>query len=176
MVLMEDKKQQTQPKQEQKKTAEPIQQTPREQPQDPKDAQIKDLINTLQRLQAEFENYKKRIQKEQTEFAKLANENLIVELLPILDNFNLALKQTKAQDNFSKGVELIYSQLIDLLEKKGLQKIVTGEKYNVHLHEALLQEVSDKEKGTILEELQSGYKLNEKIIRLAKVKISAGKK
>ncbi|MBS3176245.1 nucleotide exchange factor GrpE [Candidatus Woesearchaeota archaeon] len=173
---MEDKKQQTQPKQEQKKTAEPIQQTPREQPQDPKDAQIKDLINTLQRLQAEFENYKKRIQKEQTEFAKLANENLIVELLPILDNFNLALKQTKAQDNFSKGVELIYSQLIDLLEKKGLQKIVTGEKYNVHLHEALLQEVSDKEKGTILEELQSGYKLNEKIIRLAKVKISAGKK
>src|SRR3989338_1298190 len=168
---MEDKKQQTQPKQEQKKTAEPIQQTPREQPQDPKDAQIKDLINTLQRLQAEFENYKKRIQKEQTEFAKLANENLIVELLPILDNFNLALKQTKAQDNFSKGVELIYSQLIDLLEKKGLQKIVTGEKYNVHLHEALLQEVSDKEKGTILEELQSGYKLNEKIIRLAKVKI-----
>jgi len=176
VVLMEDKKQQTQPKQEQKKTAEPIQQTPREQPQDPKDAQIKDLINTLQRLQAEFENYKKRIQKEQTEFAKLANENLIVELLPILDNFNLALKQTKAQDNFSKGVELIYSQLIDLLEKKGLQKIVTGEKYNVHLHEALLQEVSDKEKGTILEELQSGYKLNEKIIRLAKVKISAGKK
>ena len=176
MVLMEDKKQQTQPKQEQKKTAEPIQQTPREQPQDPKDAQIKDLINTLQRLQAEFENYKKRIQKEKTEFAKLANENLIVELLPILDNFNLALKQTKAQDNFSKGVELIYSQLIDLLEKKGLQKIVTGEKYNVHLHEALLQEVSDKEKGTILEELQSGYKLNEKIIRLAKVKISAGKK
>ena len=186
---MEDKKdtkQETkQPMHETQELKKP-QETKQEKKQDPKqedtnkpnekEEKIKELINDLQRLQAEFENFKKRTRKEQEQYTKYANESLIYTLLPIIDNFELALKQKKPEDNFTKGIELIYSQLFELLEKQGLKKIEAKGKYNPQLHEALLQEHSDKEKDTILEELQSGYRLGDKIIRAAKVKISAGKK
>ncbi len=139
---------------------------------DPKDQKIKELTESLQRLQAEFENFKKRTDKEKQDFCKYAEKELMVELLPVLDNFELALKNTKDNSEFIKGVELIYAQLVSGLEKKGLKIIETQGKFDPHKHEVLLQEESDKDSGEILEELQKGYQLNETILRTAKVKVS----
>jgi molecular chaperone GrpE len=139
---------------------------------DPKDQKIIELTESLQRLQAEFENFKKRTDKEKQDFCKYAEKELMIELLPVLDNFELALKNTKDNSEFIKGVELIYVQLVSGLEKKGLKIIETQGKFDPHKHEVLLQEESDKDSGEILEELQKGYQLNETILRTAKVKVS----
>ncbi len=134
-----------------------------------------ELIEHLQRLQAEFENFKKRTLAETQNTIKFANKSLIKELLPILDNFQLAF-QNKESKEFVKGVELIYSQLFSILEDNGLKKIDCKGKFDPYKHEVLLTEESEKETDTILEELQSGYELNGSILRPAKVKISKNKK
>jgi len=126
----------------------------------------KNYLEDLQRLQAEFDNYRKRVDKEKQELYKFADEKLIISLLDILDDFELALKH-----NQDKGVEMIYSKLYSLLEKKGLKLIKAKGKFNPEIHEALIQE-QGSEGGIILEELQKGYTLNEKVIRPSKVKIS----
>ncbi len=126
-----------------------------------------DLTDTLQRLQAEFENYRKRIEKECAEFRQYANRQLIEDLLPLLDNFDLALKTHP-----DEGFILIYSQLFDLLSRYGLRKISCEGKFNPKFHEALLQEESQKEQGTILEELQKGYIVGDAVLRPARVKIA----
>ncbi|MBN2112371.1 nucleotide exchange factor GrpE [Candidatus Woesearchaeota archaeon] len=158
-------------KQENKKTAEEKTQ----EPEKPKDS-TKELIETLQRVQADFENYKKRVEKEKKEFTKIACSGIISEILPILDTFELALKNTDDKEEFTKGVEMIYSQLFSTLEKIGLKPIESeGKKFDPYLHEALMQEESDKEEGTVIEEFQKGYLLNGKVIRHSKVKISKKK-
>jgi len=134
---------------------------------------ITELTDTLQRLQAEFENYKKRIEKEKVEFLSYAKADLIAKLLPILDSFELALKNTTDKDKFIKGVELIFAQLYSLLESEGLKPInALGEKFNPYKHEVLMKQESDKEEDTVLEEMQKGYMLNDKILRHSKVKVS----
>ena len=143
--------------------------------QDEKDKKVQDLTNTLQKLQAEFENYKKRIEKEKQDFINFANEQLIMKILPIIDSFELALQNTKCEDEFVKGIKLIYTQLFSALEAIGVKKInALGEKFDPYMHEVMLQEKSDKEEGIIIEELQKGYLLGDKVIRHAKVKISKG--
>ncbi|MBW3015488.1 nucleotide exchange factor GrpE [Candidatus Woesearchaeota archaeon] len=133
---------------------------------------IKELTETLQRLQADFENYKKRVEKEKQENINSASRNIITKLLPILDNFELALKADKNSDDFVKGIELIYSELFEILENEGLKRIeATNKEFDPYLHEALLVEESDKE-NIVLEELQKGYMLNGKVIRHTKVKVS----
>jgi len=139
---------------------------------DPKDKKIQELTESLQRLQAEFENYKKYIEKDKALFLKYSKADMIEKLLPILDSFELSLKHTSNKEEFVKGIELIYSQLHSLLEKEGLKKIQANDKLNPHLHEVLLKEESDKEEDTILEELQSGYMLGDKVLRCSKVKVS----
>lgn len=140
---------------------------------DEKVAKIGELTDTLQRLQAEFENYRKYVEKTKIDFQKYASAELIKELLPILDSFELALRNTADKEKFIKGVELIYSQLYSLLEGEGLKQIQSeGKKFDPHLHEVLLKEKSDKEEDIILEELQKGYMLNDKVLRYAKVKVS----
>jgi molecular chaperone GrpE len=140
---------------------------------DPRDQKIKELTETLQRLQAEFENYKKRVDKENSDFKRCAKKDLVERMLPFLDSFELALKNRKANDTFTKGIELLYAQFYSILESEGLRKIDSaGKKFDPYKHEALLQEESDKEEGTILEELQKGYLLHDKIIRFAKVKVA----
>lgn len=130
------------------------------------------LLDTLQRLQAEFENYKKRTEKEKSEFVKFSNSNLISKLLPILDNFELALKNKHKKDDFIQGTEMIYNEFIQILKEIGLEKIqAQNQKFDPYLHEALLQEKSNKD-NIVLEELQTGYKLNDKVLRHTKVKIS----
>ncbi len=141
---------------------------------DPKDTKIKELTENLQRLQADFENFQKRTEKQCQEFSKFANQELIKDILPILDNFELALKNTEDKDKLVKGVEMIFSQLHDILEKQGLKPIQTENKtFDPNIHEALMSAPAEQDK-IILEEFQKGYILNEKVIRHSKVKV--GKK
>ncbi|MBD3313172.1 nucleotide exchange factor GrpE [Candidatus Woesearchaeota archaeon] len=134
---------------------------------------INDLTDTLQRLQAEFENYQKRMDKEKAEYCRYAKAEMIEALLPILDNFEIALRNKDHKDDFVKGMEMIYAEMITLLQKQGVRPIEAfGKKADPNYHEVLLTERSDKEEGTILEELQKGYMLNEKVLRYSKVKVA----
>jgi molecular chaperone GrpE len=144
---------------------------------DSKDSQIAELTDTLKRLQAEFENYKKRADKECNNIIKNANSGLIKELLPVLDSFELALKNDNYQspelEKFHKGLELIYSQLYSILEDQGLRSIDTkNQKFDPFRHEVLMIKESTEPDDKILQEFQKGYFLNENIIRHSKVMIS----
>lgn len=152
---------------------------------------IEELTDTLKRLQAEFENYRKRIEKEKIEFVKYSHADIIADILPVLDSFEMALKSVKIEDfldaknpkdflahtnepqKFINGMKLIYAQLHSALEAEGLKPIKTdGEKFDPYRHEVLMKEDSEKPEGTILEEFQKGYMLNDKVLRFSKVKVS----
>jgi len=138
-----------------------------------KDNSIADLTESLQRLQAEFENYKKRVEKENREFVKYANAGLISKILNTIDTFEIALRNLNEHEKFVKGIEMIYAQLISTLESEGLRPINSvGKKFDPYLHEVMLKQTSDKEEGIVLEELQKGYMLHGKVLRYSKVKIS----
>ena len=135
-----------------------------------------ELRDMLQRLNAEFQNYRKRTDEEKSKFIKLSNEELIKKIIPILDNFELALKHKEADSEFKQGMNLIYTQLLEVLEQEGLQRIPCAGKFNPELHEAVMVEEVDNENnnenGIILQELQKGYTLNNRVLRSSKVKIS----
>ena len=140
---------------------------------DVKEERIAELTDSLQRLQAEFENYMKYVEKQKAEFVKYSKGDIISKLLPILDSFEMALKNTGDKEKFIKGTELIFSQLYQLLGSEGLKPIeALGKKFEPYNHEVLLSQESDKEEGTILEELQKGYTLGDRVIRHSKVKIA----
>ncbi|MCM8795226.1 MAG: nucleotide exchange factor GrpE [Candidatus Omnitrophica bacterium] len=132
----------------------------------------------LLRLQAEFENTRKRLEKEKQDFIRFANEGIIMELLNILDDLERAveLAQSGHQDlpAFLKGIEMILAHLYEMLKEYGVRPIETkGKIFDPHLHEALMQvEDNAKPENTIIEELQKGYLLNDRVIRTAKVKVS----
>ncbi len=134
-----------------------------------------ELTDMLKRLQAEFENYRKRKEKEIQEIREHSNRELIYKLLNIVDNMELALKN-KDDRNLRQGIEMIYSQLVSLLEKEGLEKIKDNKNFNPELHEAVVTDKSEKEDGTILEVFQPGYKLKGKILRTAKVRVAKNDK
>lgn len=138
--------------------------------QDPK-KQAAEYKDSLQRLQAEFENYKKRSDKENAVFRLHTHAEMIKSLLPVLDSFELALKNTSDKEEFTKGVEMIYAQFHSMLEEHGLCKIeAEGKQFDPYKHEVLMQ-VESKEDGKILEELQKGYMLNDLVLRHTKVKV-----
>ncbi|MGB9748655.1 MAG: nucleotide exchange factor GrpE [Candidatus Woesearchaeota archaeon] len=140
-----------------------------------KDKEIEELINHLKRLQAEFENYKKRVEKDKEQANNIVLKDFIKNLLPVLDSFEIALKNSADLKNFKSGVELIYAQLYNLLKNYGVSEIKSlGEKFNPLMHEVLMAEESNVEKDTIIEEFQKGYLLNGFVLRTAKVKISSG--
>ena len=129
---------------------------------------------TLQRLQADFENYKKRAAKEYPEQRQLGIFHIIKKLLPVLDSFELSLKQGCQDEPYRKGMELIYAQLYSILQAEGLRPIESaGLHFDPYRHEVILQEQSDKD-GIVLEELQKGYMLGDQVLRYSKVKV--GKK
>ncbi len=131
----------------------------------------------LQRLQADFENYKKRIEREKTEQQKYSCAHLIAKLLPVLDSFEMAIKNknTSEHERFAKGMELVYAQLHSLLKEEGLERIdALGERFDPYRHEALMQEDSEKE-NIVLEEFQKGYLLKDKVLRHSRVKIGRKK-
>lgn len=138
-----------------------------------KQQKIEELTDTLKRLQAEFENFKKRIDKEKAEFVKFAHADVIAQMLPVLDSFEIALKNTNDKEKFVEGVKIIFAQLYSALEAEGLRPIkAAGEKFDPYKHEILMKEESDKPEGTIVEEFQRGYMLNDKVLRFSKVKVS----
>ncbi len=130
------------------------------------EAKEKEYQDKIARQQADFDNFRKRTDKDRIEYLHRANANLISELLPALDHFELALKHNK-----DKGVALIYDELIKILEKQGVKVVETKGIFDPKIHEVVLTVAGDKD-GEILEEIQKGYSLNEKLLRAAKVKIS----
>ncbi|HLC46160.1 MAG TPA: nucleotide exchange factor GrpE [Candidatus Nanoarchaeia archaeon] len=135
---------------------------------------ITELTDTLKRLQAEFENYKKRCDREKAESCSIANASIIRKFLPFLDAFEIAIKSnSERKDEYSRGIELLYAQFFSLMEAEGVRRMdAAGKRFDPHQHEVLLIEKSDKPEETIIEELQRGYLLNGIVLRTAKVKIS----
>ena len=132
--------------------------------------------DALQHLQAEFENYRKRADRENASACKYATADFVKKLLPTLDSFEMALKNPENNENFVKGVELIYAQLYSLLEDEGLKRIeAKGVELDPYRHEVLMQEKSDKD-NMVLEELQKGYEFRDMIIRHSKVKVGMREK
>ncbi len=127
-----------------------------------------------QRSRADFLNYKKEEAKRVTEILKYATEDLLLKVLPILDNFEKAEKEIKEHEKteYLEGLLQIKSQLKDFLKNQGIEEIKTvGEKLDPNFHE-VAESVEGKESGIIIEEVQKGYKLNGKVVRPAKVKVN----
>jgi molecular chaperone GrpE len=137
------------------------------------------LLDRLARMQAEFENARKRTAREQQEFREYAVSDAVKALLPTLDSFERAL-QTSAADNteFRSGVELIYKQLQDAFSKLGLRPIpAKGEAFDPHLHQAIeLVDTKDAKDQHVVEELQRGYKLKDRLLRPSMVKVARNSK
>lgn len=138
-----------------------------------KQQEIDELKNTLQFVQAEFENYKKRQDRDHEARIKLSAADIIIKILPIIDDFEHALCNAYDNQHTLEGFQMIYNNLMTLLKKEGLEEINPhGEKFDPYLHEAVQKDKSDKESMTILAVLQKGYKLNGRVIRHAKVKVA----
>ncbi|MDO5414260.1 MAG: nucleotide exchange factor GrpE [Bacillota bacterium] len=125
------------------------------------------------RLMADFQNYKKRVEKEKTDLYSYANEKLVTELLAVLDNFERALAHEDPGDGFKEGMEMIFKQLVDVLEKSGLAEIAAlGEDFDPNFHNAVMtEETEEYESGKVSGVLQKGYTLNGKVIRPSMVKV-----
>ena len=126
------------------------------------------------RLLAEFDNFKRRSQDEKNKLYLYAGEDLIKAILPILDDLNRSLESKNINSKtIIKGIELITNNLSKILEENGILEFRSiGEKFNPEIHEAVMNQKSNKQEGTILNEYQKGYKYHEKIIRHAKVVVS----
>jgi molecular chaperone GrpE len=129
----------------------------------------------LLRLAAEFDNYKKRAAREREQYVVLANERLVKELLPILDDLERALAAAEDHEEaqLEDGVRLVHRSLAQLLERNGVIVIETDGKFDPHVHEALLtQPAEDKESGIVLDVIQKGYRLGDRVVRPARVIVS----
>ena len=131
-------------------------------------------VDRLARMQAEFDNARKRAVKEQQDFRDFASVDAIKPLLPVIDNFERALQAKSDPADFRAGVELIYKQLQDVLMKLGVRPIpAKGEPFDPHVHEAIeMVETSDAADHEILEEWQRGYKFKDRLLRPAMVKVA----
>lgn len=140
--------------------------------------EAQEYLSSLQRLQAEFENYRKRMLKEQTYVFETANQALVKALLPVVDNFERAVSHEATGEadftEYRQGVELVYQYLLDVLQKEGLEVIDSlGEQFDPHCHEAMMQEPSDEHtENTCTEVFEKGYRFNGRVIRPARVKVS----
>ncbi|OPA78385.1 nucleotide exchange factor GrpE [Paenibacillus selenitireducens] len=133
--------------------------------------------NRYLRTQADFDNFRRRTSKERDELAKYASLKLVEQLVPVLDNFERAILATTDNqefESFSKGVNMIFRQLSQVLEQEGLQQMNSvGQPFNPEYHQAIMQVESDEhEEGVVVEEVQKGYLLKDKVIRPAMVKVS----
>ncbi|MBW7473737.1 nucleotide exchange factor GrpE [Paenibacillus oenotherae] len=130
------------------------------------------------RAQADFDNFRRRTMKEKEELGQYASMKLIGQLLPVVDNFDRAIEAAKSSggesDSFSKGIDMIFRQLVGVLEQEGLKQMETvGQPFNPDYHQAIMQvESEEHEEGVVVEEVQKGYMLKDKILRPAMVKVS----
>ncbi|HZH93433.1 MAG TPA: nucleotide exchange factor GrpE [Tissierellaceae bacterium] len=132
-----------------------------------KENQIIDLNNKLTRLQADFQNFKRRTEKDRENSITYGIEAIILDLLPVIDNFQRAIAaQDNKEDGFYKGVSMIEKQFIDVLERNSVQEIeALGKEFDPNLHHAVSVVESEEEEGTVIEVLQKGYVLKDKVIR-----------
>lgn len=140
-----------------------------------KEKEIKELNDGYLRLQADFINYKKRMEKERESIYSYASEEVINSLLPIVDNFERALSSSEdKEDGFYEGMDMIYKQLLEVLKDNGLEEIeALHSEFDPNYHHAVLQEESEEyDEGVVIEVFQKGYKLNDKVIRPSMVKVS----
>ncbi len=130
-----------------------------------------EYLDALQRLKAEFDNYRKRVARDQQELAARAHERLVKELVPILDDLERALAH---EADLDEGIRLIHRQFSEALAKEGLTEVPTDGKFDPHTQEALLSQPSEAEEGDVIQVLQKGYRLGDRVLRPARVVISAG--
>ncbi|SDZ19668.1 molecular chaperone GrpE [Proteiniborus ethanoligenes] len=136
-----------------------------------------ELSNRYIRLQADFNNFKKRTEKERESTYQFATQDIMTSLLPVLDNFDRALgvdiEETNVK-NLYKGVEMVHNQLLEVLQSKGLEEISSlNEQFDPNFHHAVVQEESENhDENTIIEVFQKGYKVKDKVIRPSMVKVS----
>ena len=140
---------------------------------------LDELNDKYLRLFSEFDNFRKRTQKEKLELFKTASEDVMTAILPVIDDFERAIKSTDengVDKNYKEGVELIYNKLINTLKQKGLEQMSSlGEEFDTDFHEAITNIPAPEPgmKGKVVDEIEKGYKLNDKVIRFAKVVIGS---
>jgi molecular chaperone GrpE len=140
-------------------------------------AELEEQQQRVLRTQADFDNFRRRTQKEKEDLAKYASSLLITELLPVIDNFERALStgtDNPEVSSYAKGVEMIFRQLEGVLKAEGLEEMNSvGQPFNPEFHQAIMQVESDEyEEGIVVEEVQKGYKLKDRVLRPAMVKVS----
>ena len=138
-------------------------------------AERDELFDRLQRLAAEFDNYRKRVAREHGDVLARANERLVAALLPVADDLARALEVAAQHDEakLEEGVRLVHRALGDLLAREGLTEIETDGRFDPHVHEALLSQPSEAEEGAVIQVLQKGYMLGGRVLRPARVVVAA---
>ena len=139
------------------------------------EAERDEHLNDLKRVAAEFENYRKRVVRDQEGLIARAHERLVKELLPVLDDLERALAAAEQHEEakLEEGVRLVHQELAAALEREGLAEIETNGRFDPHVHEALLSQPSEAEEGSVLEVVQKGYRLGDRVVRPARVVVAA---
>lgn len=141
--------------------------------------QVAELNDKYLRLFAEFDNFKRRTQKERVELLQTAGKDIVISLLPVLDDFERAIKATEKSTEVApvrEGIELVQTKLKTILSQKGLKEIESlNTPFDTDLHEAITQIPSptEEQKGKVIDQLEKGYTLNDKVVRFAKVVVGA---
>jgi molecular chaperone GrpE len=135
-----------------------------------------ELIDDLKRVAADFDNYRKRVARDQAALVERAHERVVKELLPVLDDLERALVAAEEHEEakLEEGVRLVHRELRDALAKEGLVEIETEGEFDPHVHEALLTQPSEESDGAILQVIQKGYRLGDRVLRPARVVVSQG--
>ena len=138
----------------------------------------KELLDQLKRRQADFDNFRRRAERERSEVVEFAHQESVRAILPILDDFERALKADTSDKVYARGMELIYQRFFDSLKKLGLEPITAkGQKFDPHLHHAVdMVETDEVEDHTIIDEYQPGYNFHGRLLRPAMVKVAVTKK
>ena len=139
------------------------------------EAERDEHLNDLKRVAAEFENYRKRVLRDQESLVARAHERLVKELLPVLDDLERALAAAEEHEEatLEEGVRHVHRELADALAREGLAEIETNGVFDPHVHEALLSQPSDQDVGSVLEVVQKGYRLGDRVLRPARVVVAA---
>jgi molecular chaperone GrpE len=139
------------------------------------EAERDEHLNDLKRVAAEFENYRKRVARDQESLVARAHERLVKELLPVLDDLERALAAAEQHEEaaLEEGVRLVHRELDAALRREGLAEIETNGRFDPHVHEALLSQPSEAEEGTVIEVVQKGYTLGGRVVRPARVVVAA---
>ena len=142
---------------------------------DEAEAKRVEYLHDLKRLAADFENYRKRVARDQESLVARAHERLVKELLPVLDDLERALVAAAEHEEakLEEGVRLVHRELESLLSREGLAEIETDGRFDPHVHEALLAQPSDQDEGSVVEVIQKGYRLGDRVLRPARVVIAA---